>query len=354
MELLRDYSKGQIGVIMTLVMATLLGAIALGTDVAVLYYNWVQLQKAADAGVLAGANYLTGDTTTTNEAQVISTAKTFAQANGVQAGEIVSTWTWNNDSRVSMRVSRSVPYFFLKLLALTGATVPDSGTVAAQATAGLNKTDTPGGFIPIGLPCNPGTDTNPGCSDVYKPWNFTTGTGTLYTLKAGPKSGDWSKYGSLGAGNWEPLALGANGGDQYKSNIINGYTGTDLTLGTMVSTETGNLVGPTIQGFSTRLSNAGETTFVNSTPPAQISSSDPQVVLVPLTNFAGINGKGEVPIVGWLEMYVVGVTNPGGDNNATISAYIIQALPNNGVASASECKPGDALPINSCTPVLLQ
>ncbi len=31
---------------------------ALGTDVAVMYFNWVQLQKAADAAALAGTFYL--------------------------------------------------------------------------------------------------------------------------------------------------------------------------------------------------------------------------------------------------------------------------------------------------------
>src|ERR1700737_5357441 len=52
------YMKGQIGVVMTFAIATLLGAMALGADVAVMYFNWVQLQKAADAAALAGANYL--------------------------------------------------------------------------------------------------------------------------------------------------------------------------------------------------------------------------------------------------------------------------------------------------------
>ncbi len=49
------YKRGQMAVVMTFAMATLLGAMALCTDVAVLYYNWVQLQKGADAAALAGA-----------------------------------------------------------------------------------------------------------------------------------------------------------------------------------------------------------------------------------------------------------------------------------------------------------
>src|SRR5579864_1815051 len=52
------FLKGQMAVVMTFAIATLLGAMALGTDVAVMYFNWVQLQKAADAAALAGAVYL--------------------------------------------------------------------------------------------------------------------------------------------------------------------------------------------------------------------------------------------------------------------------------------------------------
>src|SRR5216683_3045058 len=50
--------RGQIAVVMTFAIATLLGAMALGTDVAVMYFNWMQLQKGADAAALAGAGWL--------------------------------------------------------------------------------------------------------------------------------------------------------------------------------------------------------------------------------------------------------------------------------------------------------
>src|ERR1700737_167526 len=52
------FFKGQMAVVMTFAIATLLGAMALGTDVGVMYFNWVQLQKGADAAALAGAVYL--------------------------------------------------------------------------------------------------------------------------------------------------------------------------------------------------------------------------------------------------------------------------------------------------------
>src|SRR5712671_5975833 len=60
---LRKCGEGQIAVLMTLVIATLVGLMALGADVGVMYYNWNQLQKGADAAALAGANYLNGGIT---------------------------------------------------------------------------------------------------------------------------------------------------------------------------------------------------------------------------------------------------------------------------------------------------
>jgi len=49
-------------VILAVVLPTLLGAMALCADVAVFYFNWANLQKAADSAALAGAHYLPNDT----------------------------------------------------------------------------------------------------------------------------------------------------------------------------------------------------------------------------------------------------------------------------------------------------
>src|SRR5260370_30771682 len=43
---------------MTFAIATLMGGMALGTDVVVMSFKWMQLQKGADAAALAGAGWL--------------------------------------------------------------------------------------------------------------------------------------------------------------------------------------------------------------------------------------------------------------------------------------------------------
>src|SRR6202140_3464762 len=60
---LERFRKGQMAIVFTPALSTLLGVMALGADVGVMYYNWNQLQKGADAAALAGANYLNGGIT---------------------------------------------------------------------------------------------------------------------------------------------------------------------------------------------------------------------------------------------------------------------------------------------------
>jgi uncharacterized membrane protein len=50
-------SKSQMVVVMTLVILTILGAMSLGTDIAMMFYRRMRLQKGADASALSGATY---------------------------------------------------------------------------------------------------------------------------------------------------------------------------------------------------------------------------------------------------------------------------------------------------------
>src|SRR5215472_3177286 len=101
--MIRRLYKGQIAVIMMLWMPFLLGAIGLGADIAVVYYDWVLLQKAADAAALASASMLTGDTATTSNSTVISTGTQYAQYNGItRASDTILVVPANDDKSVDV------------------------------------------------------------------------------------------------------------------------------------------------------------------------------------------------------------------------------------------------------------
>lgn len=120
-------SSGQTLVIITLILPALLGAVALGTDATIFYFNWVQLQKAADSAALAGANFLPD-----NPSQATATANQFAENNGIQASEIVSTTVATDDLSISIKLQRTVPYFLAKVLGLTSGVVATAATAAPQ------------------------------------------------------------------------------------------------------------------------------------------------------------------------------------------------------------------------------
>jgi Flp pilus assembly protein TadG len=79
------FARGQIFVVFALATATLVAVMGLCSDIGVLYYNWVQLQKAADAAALAGASCLPNDATTAT-----ATAQTYATNNGVVASDTIT------------------------------------------------------------------------------------------------------------------------------------------------------------------------------------------------------------------------------------------------------------------------
>jgi uncharacterized membrane protein len=139
----KPLARGQTAVVMMMVMIPLLGLIGLGSDIGLLYFHWGILQKAADAAVLAGAFYLPNHTSTAQ-----TTATTYATQNGLKTGEIVSNTVAPDNMSITMKTSRTVPYYFLQLVGVS------SGTVKPMAKAGI-KQDTEGarGLIPVGLPC---------------------------------------------------------------------------------------------------------------------------------------------------------------------------------------------------------
>jgi hypothetical protein len=281
--------RGQIVFVMTVSMAALLGAIALSTDVGLLYYNWGLLQKAADSAVLAGANNLPS-----NAAGAIAAANSFAANNGVRTIEVTSTTVASNQMSITMRLSRRVPYSFAQLVGLS------SGLVMASATAGLQSVGKVTGLVPVGIDSR--------TTYTYgQPVSLTTG--------------------QYGPGNWGPLALGGSGASNFDSNVAHGYSGT-ATVGQMLTTETGQMAGPTQSAFNTRLT-AAATADPNGTF-ANHSIDDARIMTVPMVNYANINGSSQVQLLGFAELWLVGI-----DNQQTISTYFIKQVANGAPSSTA-------------------
>ena len=309
--------RGQTMIIFALIIPALLGVIALGTDVSVFYFNWVQLQKAADAAVLAGANYLPDNPSTAQ-----NTATQLAETNGIKAAEILATSIGANNLSISIQLRRTVPYYFARVLGLTNGIVTTSATASPQfPPSTLNAT------APAQVPssgdnggANGGTCAAVGGCELI-PIGLDSNTiytdGTQITLQQG----------QLGPGNWDLLALGGNGGANLRTNIANGFDSM-ITVGDWVTTEPGKKVGPVDQGFQDRLDSAA-----SSDPTGTYSShslTDSRVMILPVVDWEHPNGRSSVQVKAfasvWLDSYSSGqvtvnfisqvVANSFGDPNA--------------------------------------
>lgn len=341
-RLCKNFAQGQVAVIMTLVIAVLLGAMALGTNVGLLYYNWGQLQKAADAAALAGANVLTGvpDPSGTVAANAISTAKGYACLNGINdpnntnaticpspiqnasyVDQVASTSVDSNDTQLSIRLTRQVPYYFGKLIGL------NTGNVAASATAqvSLGVSTFNNGLFPAGIQCN---------SPCTSKANLDPGQSVTFGMKFA---------GGLAPGNWQWLDLGQGTGASALSNgIANGVSGS-YSIGGNISSTPGNKYNSSVvqNGFQSRVNahNAKFPSFdynnvctAGGGNPNNIPLGDPLLITIPVVDFGGCSGSCTMAIEGFAQIYMTGMSVDKG--NARIDGCFVQEVTADSVGSA--------------------
>jgi Putative Flp pilus-assembly TadE/G-like len=287
--------KGQSIVLIMIAIPALLGVLTLLIDIGDLYVTRVRLQSACDTAALAGANYLPN-----YQSQAVSTAQSFALANGLTTGEINSITVAPDGKSVAIATTRQVPCIFCIALGVSTAHADETGTsgsgngVSASATAVIVPIKSAIGIVPLGV-------------DYRTSLNF----GNLVILHQG----------QVGAGNWDSLALDATGGSNYSNNLANGYASL-LTVGDELTTEPGNKVGPTQSGVNTRIAN-GQSQYPSGTF-GNHDLADPRVVTVPLVDWSNINGRSQTPLKGFAKMWLVGVSSKG-----DVTCYFIQeSVPN--------------------------
>jgi Flp pilus assembly protein TadG len=300
--------NGQIGVIFALAVVTLVGVCALGADVGVLYYNWMQLQKGADASVLAAANYLPQ-----NPSQAVTTSNSYAALNGIKSAEIVSSTVAPDNKSIAIVVSRTVPYEFARVLGLT------TGSVKATATASV-----PYAVTTVGSPQFAGSSS---FGSTVGQWGLVP-IGLDYQTVYVYDQAITLNQGGVGPGNWGSIALGGVGGSNLRANTANGYSG-PVSIGDWVTTEPGKKVGPVDQGFTDRITQ-GQTIDPTGNFSAY-SLNDPRAIVIPLVDWSTAKGRSPVLVKGFVSVWVDSVSggqifthfisqviaNSVGDPNAT-------------------------------------
>ncbi len=309
-------SKGQMLVIYTGALVALLAALALGTDVAVMFVNWQQVRKTADASAIAGATYLTGlsypssavDPTCTSEPDDAQKAAcTYAVKNGLTASDLQMSEPTSQTIKVTANET-GLSYYFAQVVGLSTYNV---GATAVAQGPGNIQTDTLGMF-PVGFQCN-------------SPCNLSEIPGQ--PIKFGLKF-----VNGLANGNWQWLALGGNGSSVLGTNVDDGATGS-YTIGQIINSAPGNKgnSNPVNTGLADRFArcaaieaqaNFSEPCTTAAENPTDIPLGDPCLVVMPAVDFNGCGGNCSLAIEGFALVYLDQTSSSTQINGCFVSSVV--------------------------------
>ena len=324
------YKKGQMLVVMTFAMATLLGAMALCTDVGVLYFNWMQLQKGADAAALAGAGEYGPQTPPAPTCQwsaasspAQNAACDYALKNSIKKSEIQSinapalTLPPNSHVRaggqtVQVLVKRAdIPIYFGRVL---GLSKPSASAVATAVGPTPIQTLTRG-LWPVG---------------IQYPTALTYGAPMILSENTGV----------MAAGNWRWLDFpqcspaGSNAPATYTGggvpNLVQNITYSSTcaySVGGTVNPQTGAAANSSL--VATAISNligvpSGIVGSLAPTDPNQIKIGDRQLVIVPMVDWNGATGATAVRIKGFAAVWITELTGSG--TNITLYGQFVKVV----------------------------
>jgi hypothetical protein len=322
------YSKGQVLPLYLGIVATLLGATAICTDVAVMYMNSIQVQKAADTAAIAGANYLVGLTfsgtataCTGQSDDAKKAACTYAVNNGITTDGL--TITEPTSSTIQVTAQRTnLPYYFGKVIGLSTYSV--SATAVGQAAQPVGTVKN--GLFPVGLQCTAPCDLS----------NLDPGQAVSFGAKF---------VGGLAPGNWQFLDVsgGHGGGDSLLAAAIASGASTTFTIGDSIISEPGNKgkSGPVKSALASRLGRCASIAdpCANGGNPKDIPGGDACLVIVPAVDYHGCTGSCGITIEGFALIYL-----EQSSSSTHIDGCFVQAVAADTITSTTAPNLGAVMP----------
>ncbi|MBU9711583.1 TadE/TadG family type IV pilus assembly protein [Evansella tamaricis] len=251
---------GSVIVIVAFCMSIFIACTALVVDFGSLYLEKSRLQKIVDAAVLAGAQELPSN----RNRAVQEINKTILANNGDLDDFHISLS--NNNTVVEVIGNKKGTLFFAKALGITEPKIEAKARIQLEALiAGT-------GAIPLG---------------VQPTSNLSFGM--LQTLMVTDSTN----------GNFGAVALTGSGASSFEADFTNGYTH-ELSVNTVLRTETGQMAGPTSRAVSSRISKCSNATYLN------YPKNCPRVVLLPVIE--PISNR-EVRVVGFATFFLENVSS---------------------------------------------
>ncbi|RAP73882.1 pilus assembly protein TadG-related protein [Paenibacillus montanisoli] len=276
-KLMRE-QRGSTVVLIGFGLTMLLTVTGLVVDGSTLYAEKSQLQKAANAAALSGAQELTAGQT--NVEAIVNDILLQNDEQGSLAGTDVLL-----KSSVQVNLQREVPLSFGKLLG------KKSVLVSAKAKAQIMPMTAAAGAAPLGIDESIQLE-------FYKP----------YKLKVDSSGVETGYFGIL--------ALGGTGASTYENNLKYGYQD-NIEIGDIIETQTGNVAGKTREGVQLRIDSDPYT-------PGDYSHRDsPRIILIPVYKpyEHDSNQLKSIKVTGFAYFYI---SEPMSSNDTSITGMFIE------------------------------
>ncbi|MBI3951415.1 MAG: hypothetical protein HY314_13270 [Acidobacteria bacterium] len=339
--MMRERMSRQRGTVLILVASgiiALLGAVGLSVDTGYIFTFKNQLQNAADAAALAGAQGLLADPSNYSpDSRAVQLAIAYAAQNSA-GGQPVnlspSEVSFPKGNIVRVEMTRPVNTFFMRVLGISQVNAQVKAAAAivpATGGSGLRPLTLLDQFGHGSLCVSPNDDivNNPPHGDFKSTthtWRGVTVTADHYRSPYDSSFDGWdlSTVGDCGdvtgliaprdvdgqlvelktdhwltPGNFGPAALGQRGADTYEYNIVYGSQAY-VQVSDILYTETGNMIGPTRSGITDLIAqdpgahmvrtNAGRWAVVSDQYPMNES---PRIIAIPMysVDYAPGNGR---------------------------------------------------------------
>jgi len=283
-----DSEKGNVSILMALMMVVILGFSGLTIDIGVAYAERTKLSNALDSAVLAAAQDLTEGSQSAR-----TTAENYLIQNEVSLEDVIIEVSQDLKS-IEIRGNRDVEHFFMKVLGVDSTNV---GATSKAIIAPIKSVK--GGIRPFAVE------------------DFEYTYGDLITLKQGGGDG----YN----GNFGVVALGGTGSNVYEHNALYGYAG-ELKIGDSIPTEPGNMAGVSSQ-LKVYINSICES-FENH------SRKSERLWTIPLVDTLEVNGREDVIIKGFAQVFVEDIDKKSGKIN--IDARFVKFVVNGAIDLEAE------------------
>lgn len=305
-ERLLKNQDGSIAVVAALSMTALLGFSAFVLDFGVYYSQAGKLQNALDSAVLAGVQELPSTGTADSSwSQAVEEAVSYMAFNGfsISSDAVAPIYDTAASRVVGLRITDSVivEYAFAKVFGVNSGTA--TRTAAAQVTPAGGIT----GAVPLSI-----TESSLSAA-------IASGHVSDLIIKC---SSNTSEIGidSTGESGWfGALRFDGTGASTYSYLLSYGYSGA-LQVGQVLDMESGNMSGPTMDGFITRYNRCTDGCTADDHLP-----NCPRLVYIPVVE---VVGSKQVKIVGFSTFFLTECGGSGNDSYIKATYIPDNLLPN--------------------------